>query len=131
MMADRSDQRFPNLSGGKPQEADVVLWVKGCGFPPWPEAGLALPPQTLKGLKLSKTHCSRKCATFVGLYLNPPDRSLVFCVDEKSRIQALDHNQPLLPMRPGQAERRPPDYLRHGTTHLFAALDLKSGTVAH
>jgi transposase len=65
----------------------------------------------------------------VGLYLNPPDHALVLCVDEKSQIQALDRSQPLLPMRPGQAERRAPDYLRHGTTNLFAALDFKAGTV--
>jgi hypothetical protein len=53
----------------------------------------------------------------------------VLCVDENSQIQALDRSQPLLPMRPGQAERRAPDYLRHGTTNLFAALDFKAGTV--
>ena len=63
----------------------------------------------------------------MGLYLNPPDRALVLCVDEKSQIQALDRTQPLLPMRPGQAERRSHDYKRHGTTSLFAALDVKTG----
>jgi transposase len=65
----------------------------------------------------------------VGLYLNPPDRAVVLCVDEKSQIQALDRSQPVLPMRPGQAERRSHDYLRHGTTSLFAALDAKTGKV--
>ena len=65
----------------------------------------------------------------VGLYLNPPDRALLLCVDEKSQIQALDRSQPLLPMRPGQIERRTPDYVRLGTTSLFAALDLKTGEV--
>ena len=65
----------------------------------------------------------------VGLYLNPPDHALVLCVDEKSQIQALDRTQPLLPMRPGQAERRTHDYKRHGTTSLFAALDVKAGTI--
>ena len=65
----------------------------------------------------------------VGLYLNPPDRALVLCVDEKSQIQALDRTQPLLPMRPGQAERRSHDYKRHGITSLFAALDVKTGAV--
>jgi hypothetical protein len=65
----------------------------------------------------------------VGLYLNPPDRALVLCVDEKSQIQALDRTQPLLPMRPGQLERRTHDYQRHGTTSLFAALDVKTGRV--
>jgi putative transposase len=56
----------------------------------------------------------------VGLYLKPPDCALVLCVDEKSQIQALDRTQPLLPMRPGQVERRSHDYQRHGTTSLFA-----------
>jgi hypothetical protein len=65
----------------------------------------------------------------VGLYLAPPDRALVLCVDEKSQMQALDRTQPLLPLRPGQAERRTRDYTRHGTTSLFAALDVKAGTV--
>ena len=68
-----------------------------------------------------------KVRDIVGLYLHPPDRALVLCVDEKSQIQALDRSQPLLPMRPGQAERRAPDYLRHGTTNLFAALDFNAG----
>ena len=65
----------------------------------------------------------------VGLYMNPPDHALVFCVDEKSQIQALDRTQPLLPMRPGQVERRTHDYKRHGTTSLFAALELKTSRV--
>ena len=52
----------------------------------------------------------------MGLYLNTPDRALVLCVDEKSQIQALDRTRPLLPLRPGQAERRTHDYVRHGTT---------------
>jgi transposase len=70
-----------------------------------------------------------KVRDIVGLYLDPPDRALVLCVDEKSQIQALDRSQPLLPMRPGQVERRTHDYVRHGTTSLFAALDVKSGRV--
>src|SRR6202795_1309915 len=68
-----------------------------------------------------------KVRDVVGLYLDPPDRALVLCVDEKSQIQALDRTAPLLPMRPGQIERRTHDYARHGTTSLFAALDTKSG----
>jgi transposase len=59
----------------------------------------------------------------------PPERALVLCVDEKSQIQALDRTQPLLPMRPGQVERRTYDYTRHGTTSLFAALDISKGAV--
>lgn len=70
-----------------------------------------------------------KVRDVVGLYMNPPARALVLCVDEKSQIQALDRSQPLLPMRPGQAERRTHDYLRHGTTTLFAALDVATGFV--
>ena len=70
-----------------------------------------------------------KVRDIVGLYLNPPDRALVLCVDEKSQIQALDRTRPLLPLRPGQAERRTHDYVRHGTTSLFAALDARTGQV--
>ncbi len=70
-----------------------------------------------------------KVRDIVGLYLAPPDRALVLCVDEKSQIQALDRTQPTLPLRPGQAERRTHDYVRHGTTSLFAALDVATGAV--
>lgn len=70
-----------------------------------------------------------KVRDIVGLYLDPPDKALVLCVDEKSQIQALDRSQPLLPMRPGQVERRTHDYKRHGTTSLFAALDAATGDV--
>jgi transposase len=70
-----------------------------------------------------------KVRDIVGLYLDPPDRAVVLCLDEKSQIQALDRTQPLWPLRPGQAERRTHDYKRHGTTSLFAALDVAVGTV--
>lgn len=63
------------------------------------------------------------------MYLHPPDKALVLCVDENAQIQALDRSQPLLPMRPGQPERRAHDYVRHGTTSLSAALNVKSGAV--
>ena len=62
-----------------------------------------------------------KVRDIVGLYLNPPDRAVVLCVDEKTQVKALDRTQPILPLRPGQAERRTHDYERHGTTSLFAA----------
>jgi len=65
----------------------------------------------------------------VGLYLNPPDDALVLCVDEKSQIQALDRTQPMLPMGLGYVEGLTHDYVRHGTTTLFAALDIASGQV--
>jgi transposase len=70
-----------------------------------------------------------KVRDIVGLYMNPPEHALVFCVDEKSQIQALDRTQPLLPLRPGQVERGTHDYKRHGTTSLFAALELKTSRV--
>jgi transposase len=89
-----------------------------------------LQPHWVEGLRLSKDPLFiEKVRDIVGLYLDPPDRALVLCVDEKAQIQALDRSQLLLPMRPGQAERRTPDYLRHGTINLFAALDAKAGTV--
>jgi transposase len=70
-----------------------------------------------------------KVRDIVGLYLDPPERALALCVDEKAQIQALDRTQPLLPMRPGQIERQTHDYQRHGTTSLFAALEMASGKV--
>src|SRR6266496_4262984 len=70
-----------------------------------------------------------KVRDVVGLYLDPPERALVLCVDEKSQIQALDRSQPVLPMMPGMPERRTHDYVRHGVTSLFAALDVASGQV--
>ena len=70
-----------------------------------------------------------KVRDIVGLYLHPPDHALVLCVDEKPQIQALERTAPLLPMQPGQVERRTHDYRRHGTTSLFAALNVKTGTV--
>ena len=70
-----------------------------------------------------------KVRDIVGLYMAPPDNAVVLCVDEKSQIQALDRTQPLLPMRPGQMERRTHDYRRYGTTSLFAALNVATGNV--
>jgi transposase len=97
-----------------------------------------LQPHRVETFKLSKDpQFIEKVRDIIGLYLNPPERALVLCVDEKSQIQALDRTQPLLPMRPGQIERRTHDYERHGTTTLFAALvaatnadaEVKAGTV--
>lgn len=70
-----------------------------------------------------------KVRDVVGLYMSPPDNAVVFCVDEKSQVQALERGQPVLPMVFGQPERRTPQYLRHGTTTLFAALDISTGEV--
>jgi transposase len=90
----------------------------------------ALAPHRAETFKLSRDPLFiDKVRDIVGLYLDPPDRALVLCVDEKSQIQALDRTAPLLPMRPGQIERRTHDYKRHGTTSLFAALDAKTGKI--
>jgi transposase len=70
-----------------------------------------------------------KVRDVVGLYMSPPDHALVLCVDEKPQIQAVERTAPVLPMRPGQPERHTHDYRRHGTTDLFAALDVKTGAV--
>jgi len=70
-----------------------------------------------------------KAADIIGLYLNPPQRAAVFCVDEKTAIQALDRLDPVLPMSPGRAERHGFEYYRHGTLSLYAALDIKTGKV--
>src|ERR1700688_181238 len=70
-----------------------------------------------------------KVRDIVGLYMNPPDHAVVLCVDEKSQVQALDRTRPLLPLRPGVPERQTHDYIRHGTTSLFAALEVASGKV--
>ena len=89
-----------------------------------------LQPHRSETFKLSPDpQLIEKVRDIVGLYMNPPEHAVVFCVDEKSQIQALDRTQPLLPMRPGQAERRTHDYKRHGTTSLFAALDRKTSQV--
>jgi transposase len=89
-----------------------------------------LQPHRAESFKLSTDpQFIEKVRDIVGLYLAPPDHALVLCVDEKSQIQALDRTQPLLPMRPGQPERHTHDYLRHGTTTLFAALDVRTGAV--
>jgi transposase len=94
----------------------------------WKAFGLQ--PHRTENFKLSPDPLLiEKVRDIVGLYMNPPDHALVLCVDEKSQIQALDRTQPLLPMRPGQAERRTHDYRRHGTTSLFAALDAKTGEI--
>ena len=90
----------------------------------------SLAPHRAETFKLSKDPLFiDKVRDIVGLYMNPPERALVLCVDEKSQIQALDRTAPLLPMRPGQIERRTHDYARHGTTSLFAALDTKTGKI--
>lgn len=108
-------------ASGLNQNAIVRIW-----------RAFGLKPHLQENYKLSTdAFFVEKVRDIVGLYLNPPEhtRAVVLCVDEKSQVQALDRSQPVLPMRPGQAERRTHDYYRHGTTSLFAALDIATGTV--
>jgi len=89
-----------------------------------------LQPHRVESFKLSRDpEFAPKVRDIVGLYLNPPDKALVLCVDEKSQIQALDRTQPVLPLGPGVPARQTHDYVRHGTTTLFAALNVLEGTV--
>lgn len=92
----------------------------------WKAFGLQ--PHRVETFKLSTDpQFVEKVRDIVGLYMSPPENAVVLCVDEKSQCQALDRSQPLLPMTPGQAERRTHDYRRHGTTSLFAALNVQTG----
>jgi transposase len=94
----------------------------------WDRHGLQ--PHRVRTFKLSRDkQFVEKLTDVVGLYLNPPDKALVFCVDEKSQIQALDRTQPGLPMKRGRCGTMTHDYVRHGTTTLFAALNVLEGTV--
>ena len=92
------------------------------------EAGLK-PHLTRRSSSRTTRMFEEKVTDIVGLYLNPPDKALVLCVDEKSQIQALDRTQPGLPMKKGRAATMTHDYKRHGTTTLFAALDVATGHV--
>ena len=93
-------------------------------------AAADLKPHRIKTFKISNDpHFAEKVIDVVGLYMNPPDDAVVLSVDEKTQIQALDRTQPLLPLRPGQVERRTHDYKRHGTASLYAAFDVASGEV--
>ena len=108
-------------ASGLNQNAIVRIW-----------RAFGLKPHLQENFKLSTDpFFVEKVRDIVGLYLNPPEqtRAVVLCVDEKSQVQALDRSQPVLPMRPGQAERHTHDYYRHGTTSLFAALDVATGKV--
>ena len=94
----------------------------------WAAAGLK--PHRLRSFKISDDpKFAEKVVDVVGLYTNKPDNALVLSVDEKTQIQALDRTQPMLPLRPGQVERRTHDYKRHGTLSLYAAMDIETGKV--
>ena len=135
------DERIEEVIGRTLEEmpADGTHWslrsmARASGYAPstihriWQAFGLQ--PHRSETFKLSSDPLFvEKVRDIVGLYLDPPERALVLCVDEKSQIQALDRSRPLFPMRPGQVERRTHDYMRHGTTTLFAALDIATGKV--
>ena len=94
----------------------------------WSAHGLQ--PHRTKQFKLSRDRCfTEKLTDVVGLYLNPPDKAMVLCVDEKSQIQALQRTQPGLPMKKGRCGTMTHDYKRHGATTLFAALNVLDGRV--
>ena len=102
---------------GLSQSAVVRIWHS-----------FGLQPHRTETFKLSTDpYLVEKVRDIVGLYLNPPEHAVVLCVDEKSQVQALDRTQPVLPLRPGLPEQRTNDYERHGTTSLFAALDIATG----
>lgn len=120
-----------------PQEAthwSERLLAKYAGVTPyfvrqvWKAADLK--PHRVKSFKISNDpEFAEKVIDVVGLYLNPPDNAMVLSVDEKTQIQALDRTQPMLPLRPGQVERRTHDYKRNGTRSLYAAFDVATGKV--
>jgi transposase len=102
---------------GLSQTAIVRIW-----------RAFGLHPHRVENFKFSKDpQFVEKVRDIVGLYLNPPDRAIVLCVDEKSQVQALNRTQPILPLAPGVPARQSHDYERHGVTSLFAALDVASG----
>src|ERR1700736_235450 len=94
----------------------------------WKEAGLK-PHRLQRYMASDDPEFEAKAADIIGLYMKPPQHAAVFCVDEKTAIQALDRLDPVLPMSPGRAERHGFEYFRHGTLSLFAALDVRSGKV--
>ncbi|WP_460988355.1 IS630 family transposase [Sphingobium sp. TomTYG75] len=116
---------------------DATHWSSA----PWqPILGCRTPPSAESGVHLACSHTGQrhsavdplfvdKVQDIVGLYMSPPHRAAVLCVDEKSQIQALDREQPVLPMAPGVPEQRTHTYIRNGTTSLFAALDIATGAV--
>lgn len=108
--------------------------AKYAGITPWQVQQIwksaDLKPHRLKTFKISNDpQFAEKVVDVVGLYMDPPDNAMVLSVDEKTQIQALDRTQPMLPLKPGQIERRTHDYKRHGTASLYAAFDIATGKV--
>ncbi|MDQ5988679.1 MAG: IS630 family transposase ISPpu2 [Syntrophus sp. SKADARSKE-3] len=120
-----------------PHEAthwSVRLMAKYAGVTTWQVRQIwdaaDLKPHRIKGFKISNDpYFAEKVIDVVGLYMNPPDNAVVLSVDEKTQIQALDRTLPMLPLRPGQIERRTHDYKRNGTMSLYAAFDILTGEV--
>ncbi len=109
--------RLMARKAGLSQSAIVRIW-----------RAFGLQPHRVESFKFSKDpQFVEKVRDIVGLYLNPPDRAIVLCVDEKSQVQALNRTQPILPLAPGVPARQSHDYERHGVTSLFAAMDVASG----
>jgi len=109
--------RLMAKKAGLSQTAVVRIWH-----------AFGLQPHRVENFKFSKDpQFVEKVRDIVGLYLNPPDRAIVLCVDEKSQVQALNRTQPILPLAPGVPARQSHDYERHGVTSLFAAMDVASG----
>lgn len=112
----------------------VRLMAKAAGITTWQVRQIweaaDLKPHRLKTFKISNDpQFAEKVVDVVGLYMNPPDNAVVLSVDEKTQIQALDRTQPMLPLKPGQIERRTHDYKRNGTMSLYAAFDILTGQV--
>lgn len=120
-----------------PREAthwSVRLMAKAAGITTWQVRQIwqaaDLKPHRLQTFKISNDpEFAEKVIDIVGLYMDPPDNAIILSVDEKTQIQALDRTQPMLPLKPGQAERRTHDYKRNGTTSLYAAFDILTGRV--
>lgn len=109
--------RLMAQKAGLSQTAIVRIW-----------RAFGLQPHRVENFKLSKDpQFVEKVRDIVGLYMNPPERAMVLCVDEKSQVQALNRTQPILPLAPGVRARQTHDYERHGVTSLFAALDVATG----
>jgi transposase len=109
--------RLMSGESGLSQNAIVRIWH-----------AFGLQPHRVETFKFSKDpQFVEKVRDIVGLYLNPPDRAIVLCVDEKSQVQALNRTEPILPLAPGVPTRQSHDYERHGVTSLFAAMDVASG----
>lgn len=120
-----------------PREAthwSIRLMAKAAGVTTWQVRQIwkaaDLKPHRLQTFKISNDpKFAEKVIDVIGLYMDPPDKALVLSVDEKTQIQALDRMQPMLPLKPGQVERRTHDYKRNGTTSLYAAFDILTGNV--